>query len=799
MLVAALGWGEARFDAAHFAHIGARYKTFYTYASPGAVVLTVPPASVASAQPVHVRRFALCASDEWTTTVLCDPASTLTLSIPLATTISGPHYVVVRLPAARLMAWTHYEVLPEPGATPARGSVTTPTLAERWRALVLRKLDAFFDEDTTGTWLANNPTTDYHWMREDAYYAVALLDTDSTQSHERANAILRTIAQAQDRVATSPTYGWFFVNGADMRTPHNASTFFIPPILAHLCLSPPPTVAPETLEEIRAAVWYVTDGVASRFVFPPIYENFYFMGTATLAMAGRIFGNEAWAAAARAKLEAAHASFLARGGSVEWASPVYVAVSDWALGLIAEHATDPVTQELAEHLRHRLWLDVAAFFHPRELQATGPFSRVYEDGLYGGAGLTAFALACLAEQEGLDAPERLAEMVAAHHGLDINPAYWIAKRARPLAQPLSACFTAPRPLPAETRQTNYYSEVTVWLTDALSLGSISATTAPLLGCEGVVAQIYESTSPTGLTPLYARVGSTQDDAFGYGTGDSYDLFSFQHHGRLLMLADKTFPSSAAPASQVFCALVAEQRFGDWSEWRVDGVAVAPPASFNEGAVVTARRAGAYLCAIPLYASVVGTSSRRAALVSGDGVCALALFGQDALAPAPIAGKRFEAAWALELSPASPWSSYDEFVAHCLSASALEVISDTASIALRWDGTPELEALYDRERRQWLAQRIDGADVAFPLLESEFALQSASAFFALRDFSVTGAAPFSWLAYPWEGTASLVGNPSPSPVSIITNWLGEGVEISGYGRRILHKPPASRVEASERYR
>lgn len=790
--------GEVRFDAAQCEWIGARFGSFFDQASSGSVRLTIPPGHALTTEPATIRCFALCNEEDWTTTAIYDPTTTFSLEIPVGGATVGSHYVILRLPVTRRIRWTHFEILPPAGYVAPTGEVTTSTLRKRWHNLVMRKLDAFFDEDTTGTWLANDPATDYHWMREDAYYAVALLDDSSTKSHARANAILRTIARAQDRTTTSPTYGWFYVNGADLRTPQNASTFFIPPVLAHLCLAPPPTLEPETLQEIKTALWHVANGVASRFSFPPLYENFYFMGTATLALSAKIFGNPTWAEAARTKLEAAHHDFLERGGSAEWASPVYTAVSDWALGLIVEHTTDTTTRALAEYLRQRLWLDVAVFYAPTLRQPTGPFSRVYEDGLRGGAGLTTFMLAALLGQEGFDTPMRLAEMVAANHSLDINPAYWIVLRARPLATPLRDAFLQPRVLPTLVRQRNFYTEATTYLTDSFSLGSISATTASLLGYEGLVAQIYEDATPTGFAPIFVRNGTTENDAFGYAIGDNYNMFGFQEGSRLIWLADRTFPATAPPAKQAFVALLADERFSQWHDWRIDGTTVSLPCSVQMNAIITARRANTYLCAVPLYVSALGPQQRSAAILRSAGHAALVLFALDAPTPQALAGQRLEGGWALTLSEASHWPSYDAFVSDCVTSMTFELAFAPQSSTITWDWHGSMEGIFDRTSRQWRSRKVDGAEVVFPLLDSDIAVQTPATELSLRDFSAVGLAPYSWMVYPHTTSRVMLGNPASTDVFASTTWTDGPLYLPAYGFAEIVRTPPSHVSEWQRY-
>lgn len=787
---------ETRFDAARFTRVGARGTSFFDRGSTGSIIFSIPPGQGTTSEVVHLVRLALSYDDPWTTDAVYDPGTTLTLVVGVADCQPGAHYVLARLPQSRRMRWTHFEILPPLPHEPPEASVSTSTLRARWHKLVLRKMGAFYDEDTTGTWLGSDPETDFHWMREDAYYAVALLDDSATTAHERANAILRTIAAAQDRVTTSPTYGWFYTNAADLRVPHNASTFFIPPILARLILSPPPTLAPETLEALRTALWHVTEGVASRFTFPPVYENFYFMGTATLALAGEIFGRSDWIAGAHAKLVAAHEYFQPRGASAEWASPVYTAVSDWALGLIEQHVTSALTRQLARHIRHRLWLDVAMAYAPSRRQQTGPFSRVYEDGLRGGGGLTGFALAWMLGLEGFDAPMRLAEMVAARHGLDIHPAYWIASMNPSLLPESTEIFLANRALPTFTRQRNFFTESAIYGSSSFSLGSLDATTASLLGMEGLVAQVYESTSPTGLAPVFARLGSTSDDVFGYGVGTSTDMFGFQAGGRVLWVGNRVFPSSSAPSRQVFLALLADERFSRWEDLQVDGVAVNPPVVLSLGSVVTARRAGAYLCAIPLVASSLGNRLRSGAILRTGDHLVLVSFGLDSPTAQPIAGLRFEAAWALALTEATAWNSYQDFVAECVTTNSVEVVESGEAYRIVWDdGRNLMEGVFDRISRQWTSRKIDGIALGeAPLLQSPLAVQAERTgdLLVLRDFIARDLPVSTWIVYPEGAAGVLLGHPGKTDATIQTNWSPEPLNVGPYELRRLVRPSSSRI-------
>jgi len=66
-----------------------------------------------------------------------------------------------------------------------------------------------------------------------------------------------------------------------------------------------------------------------------------------------------------------------RGINSEYNSPSYTPLTLHALGEIAEHAKHPEARELALKIEQRLWLDLAARFHPEIGIVAGPYSRAY--------------------------------------------------------------------------------------------------------------------------------------------------------------------------------------------------------------------------------------------------------------------------------------------------------------------------------------------------------------------------------------------------------------------------------------
>ena len=228
---------ETVWSGAWFSHTGARHGFTHDLDSTGSVTLTVAPGAAAAPTTLTLDHVPLRDADPTTTAMPYDPATTLTVTVPVADCPPGPQYLIARLPAARLIRWT---TLTRGIGAPPGDDVTTASIAVRHRDLVLRKLDAFFDADTSGTWLANDPDADFHWLREDVYYARALFDRGDAESVARANAVLLALCDAQVTNPASLDYGLFFTNTTDRRTPDSSVTFFGAPILAEMLLAPPP-------------------------------------------------------------------------------------------------------------------------------------------------------------------------------------------------------------------------------------------------------------------------------------------------------------------------------------------------------------------------------------------------------------------------------------------------------------------------------------------------------------------------------------------------------------------------------
>ncbi|WNQ10673.1 hypothetical protein MJA45_24125 [Paenibacillus aurantius] len=93
------------------------------------------------------------------------------------------------------------------------------------------------------------------------------------------------------------------------------------------------------------------------------------------------------------------ASLVRNGINSEFNSPTYAGLTIRALSEIAEHAHDEEARSLALGIEQRLWLDLAARFHPEMGVLAGPYSRAYTvDCVAHASGVSSLLWFCLGER-----------------------------------------------------------------------------------------------------------------------------------------------------------------------------------------------------------------------------------------------------------------------------------------------------------------------------------------------------------------------------------------------------------------
>lgn len=779
---------ETEMQGGTFVLNGARTGAYFDHSSTGTVNFQLGPGASSATQTLVLQQATIDRGEFATTSTLYDATTTFSITLPLQEMPAGIHYLVARLPESGQIRWCHFIRLQPDGLLASPVPDHTPSY---YRDLVLNKMHLFWDEETSGTWMGSDPHNDYHWVREDLYYAIALLARGTPADLNRANATLRALARAQDRDTLSSTYGIMLTNGHTRQVPDGAVTHFIPPVFAWLLLNPPPGLEQETKDEMRACLEAVCEYQVTGMGYSPIFQNFYLLGTATLALGGKVLDRPDLVELARTRMQNAYSVDIGAGGPPESNSPVYGGVNQWALKLVIEDADDTRTVAQARLISERGWLDTALFFHPGQLHSAGPYSRTYEDSLRGSTGLTYLMLARELGVAGLSPPGRVAEMLEAKHTHDLNPAYF-----EQILLPNSSMETKQimlgRPLPDFVRQRFNHGEFSSWLSQNFTLGAATQSYATLRN-EPFVLQVFDAAAPSGLSVSFARGGASDAGPTGYSSGTELGHFGLQHQGEVLYFVDYNFAPDQPPARTAFFSLVSDERFSEWQDFRRNAIPADPPFSLSAGDVITARRGAVYLLVRPLYAQSLGERSALGSVRRTNDHLGISVFAAESSAPISLANKRLEAGFAVGCYEEENWPSYEAFVSDhaALTSASMQEFATTRS--LNWQGQHALQAVYDRGARTFASRKVNGSELPDVFLSSNAAAQtSTSGSLQVRDLAVSGLPMLGWVTYPVNSSTALVANPSASSIQLQTNWLSEPVTVGPYDLVRLQRPGESGI-------
>lgn len=106
-------------------------------------------------------------------------------------------------------------------------------------------------------------------------------------------------------------------------------------------------------------------------------DNMPSKATMGLILGGELLGEKDAVEYGLWNLRQMRALLVRHGTNSEYNSPTYSPLTVHAMGEIAEHAKNEEARELARGIEARLWLDIAARFHPEIGVVSGPYSRAY--------------------------------------------------------------------------------------------------------------------------------------------------------------------------------------------------------------------------------------------------------------------------------------------------------------------------------------------------------------------------------------------------------------------------------------
>jgi hypothetical protein len=356
-------------------------------------------------------------------------------------------------------------------------------------------LDALWDDAVAMTRIAEHPA--HHDARGTLAYAIVLLRRGDTARADRA---LRAVLALQETRAGDAHYGnvrWTLeqetisdLNGVE----------FALESLVHILRDHERDLEPDLARSVREAIALGLDEI-DRLDVHPSYTNIALSDIANSVLGGQAIGSDQYVERGARRLDEWWAFTNASGAPHEYNSPTYCAVDIQRLAALAEHAADPTVALKARIAEERLWLHVAAHYHPRLVQIAGPHARSYFDGWSGAGGYLTLILWRLLGDDALRRPTPYAARTReeAHISIALDtyhcPAYvldWLRENRYPLTV-------------RETVHAARGADITTHMTPVYALGSAS--------CEYAVGEPPEpSLQPTPLLLQFCR-----EEAPGYAT------------------------------------------------------------------------------------------------------------------------------------------------------------------------------------------------------------------------------------------------------------------------------------------
>ncbi|RKP51401.1 hypothetical protein D7Z26_16535 [Cohnella endophytica] len=138
------------------------------------------------------------------------------------------------------------------------------------------------------------------------------------------------------------------------------------------------TIVRQKLEElVRDGFSFKPGNRQPDFQFHGYNDNMPAKATAGLILGGELLGNRDAVEYGIWNLKQLRAMLVRNGINSEFNSPTYSGLTIRAIGEIAAYARDEEARTLALGIEERLWIDLAARFHPEMGVLSGPYSRAY--------------------------------------------------------------------------------------------------------------------------------------------------------------------------------------------------------------------------------------------------------------------------------------------------------------------------------------------------------------------------------------------------------------------------------------
>ncbi len=243
-----------------------------------------------------------------------------------------------------------------------------------------RMLAALWDDDVA--MVGTSEAFDIHTPRGTLAYAHVLVRVGDTQRAERA---IRSVLALQETRPQDAHYGNFRWRLEEECVRDLNGVEFMLDDLIELTREHTASLSANIIAEMRTAIAL---GLAEieRLDVHPSYTNIVLSDIANAVLGGELLNDAHYTGRGARRLDEWLAFTNASGAPHEFNSATYAAVDILRLAAIVEHTRDPHIALKARVAEERLWLHVAAHYHPGLAQLAGPHSRAYFDGWSGAGG-----------------------------------------------------------------------------------------------------------------------------------------------------------------------------------------------------------------------------------------------------------------------------------------------------------------------------------------------------------------------------------------------------------------------------
>lgn len=500
-------------------------------------------------------------------------------------------------------------------AGPDAASAAPDAAAERARLLLEQgeaALTERWDDDASMPRSVEHP--EQHDPRDALDLARALLI--GRRDAGRAHRAIRAVLALQERRPGHAHYGnSHWAPEFETVTDLNAIEFMLDGLTAIL-LEPDVALPADLREEVAETIALGLQEVA-RLDVHLHYTNIALSDVANSVLGGQLVGDaEAVARGARRLVE--WLALTGRTGAPhEYNSPTYCAVDIERLAALAGHAADPVVALHARMAEERLWVHVAAHYHPGLAQLAGPHARAYFDGWTGSSGYLKTMLWRLIGDDRLRATSPYAGRGREERLVAIaRDAFHCPADVLPVLQGRRYPWHA-----VETVDLERGVDITTYMTESYALGSASTSFAvgdprePWRQSSSLLLHVRTAGEP-GFGTLSVRYVS--DDNERRSAPDRWDEGVYvcaQHHNRAILgygLMPRLRPARSYRLS--FLLACPESELEAWvGDARVDAL----PAPVAPGDVLAIAAGDVYLAIIPLEPTDLGVEA-PIELVRDDG-------------------------------------------------------------------------------------------------------------------------------------------------------------------------------------